>query len=153
MIILCDTREQLPLNFPFQEVEEIRRTKLEVGDYSAIFGEYQVPVCFERKSIGDVFGTLTSGYERFKEEILRAKANNITLILIIEGSMSKVLGGFKHSGVKGISIIKTIFTLWIRYEIHPIFCKDRDEMAAYIFHYFYAMKRNYLAEQPTKKEE
>ena len=151
MIIIQDTREQNPLIFISPEITEIKITKLIVGDYSAILADgYRSQTIFERKSIGDVFGTLTKDYSRFKEEVLRAKDNGITLIIIIEGSLSKVLSGFKHSGVKGISIIKTLFTLWVRYGIHPVFCKDREEMTEFIIHYFAAEKRNHLA---TKKEE
>lgn len=151
MIILQDSREQSPLIFVQPEVSEVKITKLIVGDYTAILANgYQAKTIFERKAHGDLFGTLTKDYGRFKDEVMRAKDNDIALILIVEGSLSKIMAGFKHSGVKGISIIKTLFTLWIRYGIHPVFCKDREEVSEFIVHYFWAQERHLLT---MKKEE
>jgi ERCC4-type nuclease len=93
---------------------------------------------FERKSIGDVFGTMTSGYKRFRREIFRAKTSGIVLILIIEGSLSKVARGYKRSRVHPQQIVKTLFSLWVRYGIVPVFAKDRMESAEIIVQYFTA---------------
>ena len=70
MIVLIDTREQQPLEFDHKFIEGIEMTKLEVGDYAVKFKDGYSPLYFfERKSIGDLFGTMGKGYKRFKREI------------------------------------------------------------------------------------
>lgn len=146
MTIVCDTREKSCLFFDHSEIKEIKRQKLIVGDYTAILDDgYQVPMNFERKSIPDLFGSLSRDYPRFKKEIIHAKENNITLILIIEGSLLKVLAGFKRSEVSGVSILKTIFSIWVRYGVVPVFTRNREEMQLFIINYF-------LAEDRKRKE-
>jgi ERCC4-type nuclease len=145
MKIICDTREQQPLEFAHEFITEVKREKLLVGDYQAEFEDgYRPPICFERKGIGDLYGTLTSGYKRFKKEILRAQENKITLIIIIECTFTKVLGGYSHSTIEGITIIRTLFTLWVKYGIKPVFCKDREEASHYITEFFCALGRQHI---------
>ena len=107
------------------------------------------PFFFERKSIGDCYGSMTSDYKRFKKEIIRAQEQGIILYLIIEGNLSKVLKGYKYSTVEAISIVRKLFTLYIRYGIRVVFAKDREEIATYITETFCALGRNYLR---SKKE-
>lgn len=108
-----------------------------------------MPVCFERKSIGDLFGTLTNGHERFRKELDRAKENNFKIILIVEGTLSEVLAGYKHSSVKGSSILKTMFTLWMKYDLTPVFCPNRSEMKRFITETFEAIGRNFKPQTQT----
>lgn len=145
MKVICDTREQLPLEFNHKFITEVKREKLLVGDYQAEFSDgYRPPIVFERKGIGDLYGTLTSGYKRFKKEILRAQESKTTLIIIIEGTFTKVLAGYSHSSVEGITIIKKLFTLWCRYGVKPVFCKDREEASSYITEFFCALGRQHI---------
>ncbi len=116
---------------------------LPCGDYCCQYKSgYIAPIIFERKSIGDLFGTLGQGYERFKRELLRAKELDLKLILIIEGTLGKVLKGYEPSEIKGISIVKKLFTLFIRYNLMPVFCKDREECSKYITEFYLALGRN-----------
>ena len=77
MQIIVDTREQLPL-------WETTRQTLIVGDYTTkkLKGIFHI----ERKSLSDLYGTLTSGNQRFKYELFRAAYNNIQLPVYVEGS-------------------------------------------------------------------
>jgi len=77
MIILVDTREQLPY-WP------TNRATLIVGDYTTkkLLGSFHI----ERKSLQDLYGTLTSGNNRFKYELFRAAYNSIKLEVYVEGS-------------------------------------------------------------------
>jgi len=93
-------------------------------------------ISFERKSINDLYGTMGGGYPRFKRELLRAKELQIRLFLIIEGSMTKVAKGHNRSAMSGETMIKKLMTLWIRYDLYPIFCKDRAEAVQYIYSFF-----------------
>lgn len=139
MKILIDTREQKALDFSFQKVE---RLKLPCGDYGCLINEEElVPIMFERKSIPDLFGSLSKGYKRFKAMLKRAKAEDIKIVIIIEGSLQKVLKGYIRSQRPGISIVKQLFSLRAIYDVDIIFCQNREEMAFYIAYCFEAYKR------------
>ena len=143
MILLQDTREKTPLEIVDPEVCSVKICKLEVGDYCVEHENGEISAtCFERKSLADLFGSLSANYPRFKEEVMRAKELGITLILIVECSFTKVLGGYKHSTVSGVSILKTMFSLWARYGVFPVFCKDREEVAQYIVSFYAAEWRH-----------
>ena len=138
MIIIVDTREQLPLEFSVPT----KRGTLAVGDYRAEFSDGSVSqVVFERKSLNDLYGTLSKGYSRFKEEITRARELQLSLIIIVEGSLRRVLSGCSNSQRTPISIVYQLFTLRVRYGIETVFCNTREEMSQYITHYFLALER------------
>jgi ERCC4-type nuclease len=142
MIMLVDTREQDRLEFSHSYVEDSKVIKLDVGDYQVQYRDgYIPPVAFERKSIGDLYGTMTHGYARFKRELERAREGNIKLILIIEGTYTKIAGGYDRSEFQGESMVRKLMTMWIKYELVPVFCKDRVEMANYIAEYYCAIGR------------
>lgn len=142
MIILIDTREQNPLEFDHMYVETTERRTLSVGDYAAEFKDgHRPPIHFERKSLPDLIGTFTSGYPRFKEEIKRSRESGIELVLIIEGTVKDILKGSKYSEVKGIQILRTVLSIYERYQIGHIFCRDRNEMATYIAERFCSYER------------
>lgn len=77
MQIITDTREQLPM------WKRTRKTLI-VGDYTTtkLHGKFHI----ERKSLGDLYGTLTKGNRRFKYELFRAAFFNIKLEVYIEGT-------------------------------------------------------------------
>jgi ERCC4-type nuclease len=153
MTILVDTREQKKLVFTHSFIKKVETTCLNVGDYSASFScIYYCPVVFERKSIGDLYGTLSQGYERFKEELRRAKENNIKLIIIVEGSLSKVLKGANYSKRTPESIVYQLFTLRARYDIETVFCKDREEMSEYITQFYISHYKEWQDNEKVKKE-
>ena len=145
MILKIDSREQTPLDFTVGgSVSRIDVTGLPFGDYWAAYETGQeMPVCFERKGISDLFGTLSGGMERFKRELERARDNNFKIILIVEGTLSEVIAGAKYSTVEGKSILKTMFTLWVKYDVVPVFCPNRSEMKRFILETFEAIGRNF----------
>lgn len=144
-----DTREQLPLDFPTDHVlTGSERMTLSVGDYACRFLDGTIPpVRFERKSLPDLFGTMTSGYPRFKREMGRATAEGLTLILLVESPLLAVLNGTPRSQYSGESMIQKLFTLMIRYRLTIIFCKGRVEMARYIREYCEAIGRERVLSQ------
>jgi len=142
MIIITDTREQLPLEFNYPYVENTERKTLKVGDYMVRYKNgYIPPISFERKRKGEIFQTLGKNYKRFKREIELAKELNIRLIIIIEATMTSVLKGYEKSDLSGISIIRKLMTLWIKHNVYPVFCKDKDEMGLYIYEFFSSIGR------------
>lgn len=143
MVILVDSREQKPLEFSHPFITEVRRCKLDVGDYCCEYKNGTIAhTVFERKSINDLFKTVTIDHARYRSEIERGKESNLKIILIIEGNLSKVKRGIKYSTMVGERIIKTVFTMFIRYGVIPVFCKDRQECADFIIDYYLAYGRN-----------
>lgn len=75
--VIQDTREQSPLKFIKSEVK-----KLDYGDYTLSDGNSNIFI--ERKSISDMVGTMSQGYERFYREVERARNDNAYLIVAVE---------------------------------------------------------------------
>ena len=150
LVLLRDTREQLPLEFKEGVFDEIQDEGLPFGDYHCqlVYGENiddqrTIPIIFERKTIPDLFNTLTRGHDRFKRMLSKVSEAHFECCLLIEGSIRDVVSGFEHSTVDGNSILKTVFTFWLRYGVYPVFCNDRREMARFIEETYEAFKRNY----------
>lgn len=140
MLILVDSREQAPLKFSC----EIIRKGLKFGDYGCLVDDYQIPVVFERKSLGDLFGSLTFGYDRFKKVFERAKVAEYKLIIVIEGTKERVLEGYSHSARDPASIIKQLETIERKYGITHLFFKTRHQMSVHIEKFFDAAAKEYL---------
>lgn len=133
MKIIIDTREKTKLKFCC----DTELICLPVGDYGAQFQEgHMHNVIFERKSIGDLFGTLTFGYERFRRQIQKAATMQISMIIAIEGSKEKVLKGYSHSQRDPESILVQLETIRRKYGIEHIFFPSRISMANYIVDYY-----------------
>jgi ERCC4-type nuclease len=79
MKIIIDTREQMPL-FPGA------KQTLIVGDYTTklLHNKFHI----ERKSLSDLYGTLTSGNQRFKRELFRAAYHRISIVVYVEGTLA-----------------------------------------------------------------
>lgn len=149
MIMVQDSREQLELDFSgIEGVEKVEKVCLAYGDYTAIVHGKPVPLIFERKGLGDLFGTMGKGYERFKREMERAKEQNVKLVLIIEGSYSDVWNGYERSQIEGPSMMKKLATLYTRYDLEYIFCESRRVMARRITDTFSAIERGYSKASP-----
>lgn len=135
MRVIIDSREQDPLSFSLNEVvSEITVGKLDFGDYSAIYQdkeEWKSPLFFTRKSIGDLYSTLANeeNHQRFKREMYRAKDSSAQLILAIEGTDQDIFDGHKYSKLPGQTMMKILDTLWMKYDLYPMFCENRRVMA------------------------
>jgi ERCC4-type nuclease len=140
--IIIDTREKLPFKFCHKTISEVKVRTLKCGDYGCEWESGQIcNVVFERKSVADLYGTLSSGYARFKKELERAKKHDITLILIVEGSLTEILDGYPYSERAPQSLLQQLFTLLIKYDLHFVFCATREEAARWIVEYFAAVGR------------
>ena len=155
MIIAIDSREQMPLPIKAgADIEDVITTKLPFGDYAMKLDATSpyVPVFFERKNIEDLWGTLTTGIDRFKRELERAKESKVTMYLAIEGTMLDVYTGSMFSIVPGSQIIRSIFTFKMKYGLQPVFCPNREQMKYYIIETFDAVRRVYEKASPLKNE-
>lgn len=145
MIIIQDSREQSPLIFKHKSIKEVIVKGLDTGDYGAITDcGFEFPMYFERKSIGDLYGTLSQGYSRFKKEIERSKEKNTQLIIIVEKNLSNVLNGAPYSERTPESIVYQIFTILVRHGVQTIFCKDREDVSEYITQFYIAHEKEYI---------
>jgi len=83
MVIVIDNREQKPWSFPPEAATLVRGT-LKAGDY-ALEGDEHFAI--ERKSLDDLAGTLSTGWDRFKRELFRMSENGFPArIVIVEGT-------------------------------------------------------------------
>lgn len=105
-----------------------------------------MPVVFERKSIPDLYGTLSSevGIDRHKKKVAKADAAGVKLIMAVEGTLTEVLGGCPHSKADPDGLVKRVFTFMIRYGFQPVFCNNRSEMKRYMTETWEAIGRNWI---------
>lgn len=131
LIIIEDTREQDGLSFEgFRGVESVRKG-LKTGDYSV--EGYEDQICFERKSIPDLVGTLIGGHERFLREMERMKSFD-TKYILVERTPDRLYWYCDQRGweYKFNTIIQSLLAYACHYQVRVRFCKDREEMADYI---------------------
>ena len=160
MKLYIDSREQLPLEFEIGDgISEVITTKLPYGDYACGFEDKEgkhvefMPVFFERKSLGDLYGTLGKGMERFRKEMQRANEDGVKLIIIVEACFAEVKNGYEHSKMEGESILKTLHTLWVKHDVPYILCNDREDMKETILHFFSAIGRNFKPKKGKHHED
>ncbi|MGL4595281.1 MAG: ERCC4 domain-containing protein [Thermoguttaceae bacterium] len=79
LAIIRDTREQLPFLF-YGYNADVRIGTLQSGDYSIACYENRVAV--ERKSLADLFHSLTNERERFEREIERLECYEFSAVVI-----------------------------------------------------------------------
>ncbi len=121
MIILVDTREQLPY-WPSN------RATLIVGDYTTkkLLNSFHI----ERKSLQDLYGTLTSGNNRFKYELFNAAYHHIQLEVYVEGSRTDFInknfpkGEDRKFTTDGLD--RLIKTFERKYHLTFHWCKNRQ---------------------------
>jgi hypothetical protein len=82
--VVVDTREQKPLDFVNPKV-----MKLDFGDYTTT-GENYTKTFVDRKSESDFKSTMSTGFERFRKELERARAFNSYLYIATESSIDKI---------------------------------------------------------------
>jgi hypothetical protein len=128
MEIIVDTREQLPY------WKDNRKT-LSVGDYTTkkLLNAFHI----ERKSLSDLYGTLTSGNRRFKYELFRAAYHHIILEVYVEGTRDQFInklfpkGDERKFSTDGLNeLIKTFekkYYLKFHWHKSRIICKKEVE--------------------------
>jgi ERCC4-type nuclease len=131
LTIIEDTREQTPLNLGDIRGVTVIRHGLKTGDYS--IAGYENEICFERKSVGDLVGTLIGGHERFLREMERMKDFEVKYILV-EQSAGAVYRYCSKLGweYKFDTIMQSLLAYAYHYHVRVRFCKDRKDMAEYI---------------------
>lgn len=112
-VIVVDTREQLP--FPFPDGVETVRGTLRSGDYSVKGLEDKVAV--ERKSLTDLYGSVTRGRERFEREIQRLSELEYAMVVIEASWVDLIRNPPPRTEVKPRSVVATIIAWEHRYGV------------------------------------
>lgn len=150
MQILVDTREKFSLTFQMVEGVSVKSECLSTGDYGFRYTDGTMNnTVWERKGIGDLFTSFSSGYDNEKAKIMRAKDEGLKFMLAIEGTISDVLKGHEYwkdgelhrSKKDGLAQIRQLCTLQVKYGIEVHYFASRKEMAFYIQEYFLAGAR------------
>lgn len=131
--IIADTREQVNAHvtryFDKQKIPHISR-KLDTGDYSAQIGALSLEkdIVIERKhNLDEICGNFTAERERFEREFLRAKAYGTKVVLIIENATwTDIFLGNYRSKVKPQSLVGSLLSWMVRYNITVMFCKQEE---------------------------
>jgi len=89
--IYVDTREQRPLKFN----RPIELKALKYGDYAFSDRRATCNCYVERKSLVDLIGTISGGYDRFCKEIERSIEDEANLIVVVEAKLINALN-FNH---------------------------------------------------------
>ncbi len=127
--IWCDTREQRVLRFPPELGVDCGTAKLDAGDY-AVRGFSHLFIA-ERKNLSDLCGSLTSGRERFLDELQLLKQFKWPII-VVEARQDEAEIGAYRSRVLPQSISGSLDAIWMRYGIPTRWCGDAAGAARYI---------------------
>ncbi len=135
--IIVDTREQTPLPITFRTIT----SGLSTGDYSVVGLEDDFTV--ERKSLSDLYGSLTSGRERFSRELQRMRAFSFARLLIV-GSVHEIeQGAARHRGMNPKSVIHSLHAIEAR-GVPVVFAQSPAAAAALVEGWAFWRAREHL---------
>lgn len=137
MVVVIDTREQLPYMFPGCRTSV---EKLDELDYSLVGHVKFMGV--ERKSAVDFFGSITQDRDRFERELERLKDYKFKG-LVIEAEEQELLHPEMYGrGISGNSVYGSIIAMEIKYGIH-VYYGSRERCESKVLNWFiYWMKMN-----------
>jgi len=122
MIILADTREQIPYSFTRWPVS-VQTASLTTGDYS--LPGFEDKAAIERKSLDDLIGCLMGkNRERFERELCRARSYELFAV-VIEANLFQILNKNYHSVMNPDAVLQSIVAFHVRYKIPFLFAGDR----------------------------
>lgn len=154
LTIIVDSREQVNGHVTgyFDKCKVAHATrKIDTGDYSAMIGDMTLEhdVVIEKKNgIDEIAGNFTVDRQRFENEFTRAKADGLKVFLLIENaSWSDILLHNYRSKLEPKSLIASLLSWQVRFNITIIFCKP-SETGQIIYGTLY-----YAAREALKKGE
>lgn len=132
MIVVIDTREQLPWTFAglSSDPVEVKTGTLRSGDYSVEGFEQRLAI--ERKSLADLYGTLTSGRERFVRELERLSDLDWAAV-IVEATWHDIVKPPFGTRANPKSIVGSILAFQQRYPVAWLTAGSRQFGAALCF--------------------
>ena len=124
--IIIDSREQTALVIP----NSVRRC-LRYGDYS--LDGYEHAVSIERKSHGDLLGSITAGRERLERELFHLAQMDYPA-LVIEATINDILRGHPQSRMNPRAALCTLLSWSVKYRL-PVFFTSGPIQAAKVTEY------------------
>jgi DNA excision repair protein ERCC-4 len=123
VIIVTDSREQLPYPFErFPDVEVITQT-LPAGDYS--LPGFEDRVAIERKSLDDLVQCLMNGQrDRFERELQRGSHYDLFCV-VVEATLHDVSRGRYRSNMNSHAALQSVLAFSVRYRVPFLWCGDR----------------------------
>lgn len=145
LIVIIDTREQLPYSFSSEIKTEIK--ELVSGDYSILGHEDKFSI--ERKSLDDYVKSISEDRDRFYREIKRLQKFNFAAI-VVEGSLEDI-HQHKYSSpeVTEEQVLGTTVSIILDYKIPVLFCSDRQH-AIWIVEKFINMYYKHYVEKEAR---
>jgi DNA excision repair protein ERCC-4 len=123
MIVIVDTREQLPYSFQTYPDVDVHTGTLPTGDYSIPGFDDQIAI--ERKSLNDLIGCLKGdGRIRFEKELARARHYHLFCV-VVEASFHHIGMKRYHSAMTPQAVFQSLAAFHVRYKIPFLFCGDR----------------------------
>ena len=130
-IIIADTREQVPYEFPSSMVS-LERRALPAGDYSLAGLERQVAV--ERKSLEDFIHTVIRERNRFRNE-LKLLQDYPCACVVVEANLDDVFTGDYRSGANPNSILGATMSIIVDYGVPVYFCSNRQIACRFVLEF------------------
>lgn len=119
--VLIDTREQRPLRFVESLGVDCGVSSLPAGDYSV--RGYTHLIALERKSIADLVQTLSTGRERFENELDLLAQYRFKAILI-EGDQCDIEGHVYRSNMLPKNVIGSLRAFYMRWDVPHFWCSN-----------------------------
>lgn len=135
MVIVIDTREQLP--YDFGDIETVTK-KLESGDYSVVGFEDRIAI--ERKSLEDLIGTFIKRRVAFYRELERLQEYDHACI-VVEGSLKDIYDKKYISSISPLAVVGTIMHILIEMKIPVYFCYNRQITREFVIQYLMKARR------------
>lgn len=136
--IVIDTREQTPLTFEGRC--PTIRAGLETGDYSILGHENTFTI--ERKSLADLVGTIIYDRGRFKHELEHMRGFKFKRVLVTAPFEMVKYGHYKHSLANPKSVIASIASFEVRYDVPFAFAKTPQEASERVIDWVRMFVRN-----------
>jgi DNA excision repair protein ERCC-4 len=121
LIVIVDTREQTPLEFP-AEIVTVRGT-LNAGDYSVQGLEDLVAV--ERKELSDLVACVGPERDRFERELLRLRGWHSKAVMV-EATLAQLEKGGWRSQVTPAAVLGSIAAWRIKYKVEFIYAGNHE---------------------------
>lgn len=142
MIMIQDTREQLPLFTRIPKGLTITSATLRAGDYS-IKG-HEATFCIERKMISDLVSYCTTEYEAKTRAKMERFKKMEWVGLVVEARESDVHRPYEWSNASPESIRQALVSFSVRYGVHVYINANRDSVVRWMLDRmikYYTMKR------------
>jgi DNA excision repair protein ERCC-4 len=113
--IMVDSREKLP--YQFSSGVKTAVAGLPFGDYSLAGLEQEIVI--ERKSLGDLLGSITTGRKAFERELKALRTYRLA-VLMIEADWGSILLGNYRAAVSPAAVIGSLMAFASRYGVMPV---------------------------------